>query len=87
MKVQYFKAQKQTRRFKKNQKVWIELHCANHLYIWFKWRGRGRYVSGVVDKFAKCVGEIKEIEVNDDFAKRITNVHYNSNSTDSIHPR
>lgn len=69
--VQYFRAAKQTHRFRQNQKVWIRANFANHLWVWFKWRGSGRYVSGTLDKFDKCVGEIKTIEVEDDFAKRI----------------
>lgn len=66
--IKYFKAAKKTKRFNMNQKVWIILECANHLYIRFKYRGKGRYVNGVVDKFAKCVGEIKSIKVSKDFA-------------------
>ena len=45
-----FKAAKRTNRFNKNQKVWIEWEFGNHLHIRFKWRGNGRYVSGVIDR-------------------------------------
>ena len=69
--VKYFKATKNTKRFNANQKVWITLECANHLYVRFKYRGKGRYVNGDVDKFAKYVGEIKSIEVSKDFASRL----------------
>ena len=69
--VQYFKATKQTNRFNKNQKVWIKLNMANCLMVWFKYRGKGRYVSGMCDKLAPYVGEIKTIEVDDSFAERI----------------
>ena len=71
MKIEYFRSKKKTNRFNANQKVWIRLECDNHLYVWFKWRGSGRYVSGVLDKFANCVGEIKEIEVDESFARRV----------------
>ena len=69
--VKYFKTTKQTKRFNKNQKVWITLECANHLYVKFKYRGKGRYVNGTVDKFAKYIGEIKTIEVDKNFASRL----------------
>lgn len=69
--VKYFRAIKQTHRFNKNQKVWIRCGYGNHMHVWFKWRGKGRYVSGVIDRFAKCVGEIKKIPVDEAFANRI----------------
>ena len=71
MKIEYFKTLRQGKSFNKNQKVWIRLNCANHLDIWFKYRGKGRYVSGVIDKFSTLVGEIKEIDVSEDFARRV----------------
>ena len=49
--VKMFKAKKQTNRFNKNQKVWITLEFGNHAYIRFKFRGKGRYVSGVIEKW------------------------------------
>lgn len=70
MKVKYFKAKKRTHRFRENQKVWISYEYANHLEIYHRWRGNGRYVHGTIDKFANAVGELKEIEVSDLFAKR-----------------
>jgi hypothetical protein len=70
-KVKYFKAQRRTNRFNENQKVWIRMEYANHLEIYFRWRGKGRYVGGTIDKFASAVGEIKEIDVDDFFAKRV----------------
>lgn len=69
--VRYFKAQKETHRFNKNQRVWIRAKFANHSLVWFKWRGKGRFVNGVIDNFAPYVGEIKTIEMDEDFAKRI----------------
>lgn len=69
--VKYFKATKKTKRFNLNQKVWVSLECANHLYVRFKYRGKGRYVNGVVDKFSKCVGDIKTIEVSKLFCNRV----------------
>ena len=71
MKDEYFQAKTKTNRFNANQRVWIRSNHANHLLVWFRWRGSGRYVSGILDKFAGCVGEIKEIEVDDGFARRI----------------
>ena len=71
MKVEYFRSLKRTNRFNEKQKVWISHNFPNHLYIWFKWRGKGRYVRGVIDKFEKYIGEIKEIDVDDNFANRI----------------
>lgn len=72
-KIQYFKATKTTNRFNKNQKVWIVRNHSNYLHVFFKWRGNGRYVTGDCDKYANCVGEIKEIEVSEDFYNRIMN--------------
>lgn len=71
MEVEYFKASKTTKRWNVNQKVWVRYRFANHLYVWFKFRGSGRYVSGVVGRFSSAVGEIKSIEVSDSFGKRI----------------
>lgn len=74
MKVEYFRAQKQTHRFRKNQKVWISYNYDNHLDIYFRWRGKGRYVRGTMSKDQDSViGEIKSIEVSEEFAKRIIN--------------
>ena len=75
MEVQYFKAQNNSNRYRKGQKVWIRLNCANHLLTYHKWRGSGRYVEGTIDKFSPLVGKIKTIDVDDDFAERITNKH------------
>ena len=71
MQIEYFKSKFSTIRFNKNQKVWIRFNHPNHLDIFFKWRGNGRYVSGMCDKYAPYVGEIKKIEVDEPFAKRI----------------
>ena len=69
--VQYFKAVKSTNRFRENQKVWIRQDFANHLWIRFKYRGKGRYVNGTIDRLAPAVGELKTIEVDDEFGDRI----------------
>jgi hypothetical protein len=76
--VKMFKAKKQTKRFRKNQKVWVTKSFANYAYIRFKWRGNGRYVNGVIDKwnwsakanFNTSIGEegFKEIMVSKSFA-------------------
>jgi len=71
MEIKYFKYTKKTRRFNKNQKVWIVEEYSNHMDIAFKWRGSGRWVKGVIDRFTKCVGEIKTIEIKDSFANFI----------------
>ncbi len=69
--VEMFHAAHSSKRFKPNQKVWVQLNCANHLLIRYKFRGNGRYVSGQIDKHSTCVGEIKAIEVDSDFAARV----------------
>lgn len=72
MKIQMFKAKRQTNRFNENQKVFIRNNYANHLDVVYKYRGKGRrYVTGTCDKFANFVGEIKTIDVQDSFAKII----------------
>lgn len=83
MLVKMFKAKKQTKRFRKNQKVWVIHDFGNHAYIRFKWRGNGRYVNGVIDKwnwtkkanYNTVIGEngFKEIEVSDEFGNRLLN--------------
>jgi hypothetical protein len=50
--VKMFKAQKQTKRFRKNQTVWVIADFANHAIIWHKWQGIGRYVMATIAKFA-----------------------------------
>lgn len=79
-----FKAKKQTKRFRKNQRVWVVLDCANHAYIKFKWQGKGRYVNGIIAKGSSSnkykwntvIGEdgFKEIDVQEIFAKRILEI-------------
>tara|TARA_R110000782_G_C14613945_1_gene392461 strand:- start:49 stop:270 length:222 start_codon:yes stop_codon:yes gene_type:complete len=71
MKVEYFKATEKNNRFNKNQIVWIGINCANHLFIYHKFRGSGRYVSGKIDKDSPLVGELKSMEVDNEFAERI----------------
>lgn len=49
-----FKAKEQTRRFRKNQKVFITALFTKHARIRYKWRGSGRWVSGVINKSSPC---------------------------------
>ena len=71
MEVKYFKSTAKTNRFKQNQKVWVRYEFANHLDLFFRWRGNGRWVTGTCDKFAPFVGNIKAIDVDNSFADRI----------------
>ena len=80
--IKIFKAQKQTKRFNKNQKVWITKEFENHLYVRFKYRGKGRYVNGILDKFNKVgdnyndiIGKdgFKEIDISENFYNNIMN--------------
>jgi muconolactone delta-isomerase len=79
--VKKFKAQIETKRFKKNQDIWIECQHANHISCVARWRGRGRYVAytmsiypsdtgNYVNKILGSLDNIKEVEVDIDFAKR-----------------
>lgn len=70
--VQYFKVQKQTARFRDGQKVFIRHLFPNYMWIRFKHRGNGRYVNGRISNHSKAVGDIKSIQVDSSFAKRIT---------------
>jgi hypothetical protein len=69
--VTMFKATERTPRFNANQRVFVSFEHANHLDIYFKFRGSGRYVRGVIDKASPARGELKAIEVDDSFAARI----------------
>lgn len=72
--VELFRASKDTHRFRKNQRVWVAMNFANHLWIYFKWRGKGRYVKGVIDKFdGGGISEIRKIVVDKPFADTIHN--------------
>lgn len=82
MKVKYFKAKINTKRFRKGQKVWVRHEYANHLEVWSKWRNSGRYTQSTLDKWDwsnkdvnwnKVIGEngLSEMEVDDAFAERI----------------
>lgn len=70
-KVLMFKAAKDTRRFKRNQKVWISYLFSNHMTVYHKFRGSGRWVRGVVDRGNSVVGVIHEVEVDQRFAREI----------------
>jgi len=80
--IQYFNAKKNTKRFKKGQKVWIRHRYANHLAIWSKWLGKGRYTHSMLDKWDwssksiewnEVIGEegLLEMEVREEFGKRV----------------
>lgn len=71
--VKYFKTTRKSHRFNKNQKVWIAESYGNYMSIYYQFRGSGRYVHGDISKKDTVIGEIKEIEVDDEFAKRIRN--------------
>lgn len=71
MKVSIFKAACQTHRFRKNQKVWVREMCQNHMVVWYRFRGKNRYVEGTVDRWATCVGPVAEIDVDEAFWQRI----------------
>jgi hypothetical protein len=72
MKISFFKSKKITHRFRENQKVWIRYQYGNHLDIVFRWRGKGRYVGGRIDRERPEIGEIHTIEVDDEFGRRMT---------------
>lgn len=72
IKIQYFKALKNTKRFRKNQKVWVCVRHNNYLEVYSKWRGKGRYTYSTLDRWdSGVVGGLKEIEVDDEFYKRV----------------
>lgn len=71
--ISYFKTTKKTKRFNKNQNVWIRFSYSNHLHIYYKYRGKGRYVNGIIDRFSKTINEIKTINISDEFYNKITN--------------
>jgi hypothetical protein len=77
--VEFFIATKESKRFKKGQKVWIRYNYGNHLDIWFRWRKKGRYIQGTIDKLSPCVGKIQSIEVNDFLANRVKGDDYTIN--------
>lgn len=79
--LRYFRAKKSNRRFRLNQKVWISTEQANHLCVKFRWRGKGRYVTGIMPKWDRQyqnlnpvigIDGIKEIDVADTFYVFIT---------------
>ena len=74
--ISYFKALKETRRFRKNQKVWIVHEYGNFCIIKFRYRGSGRYVSGILNKENQTVANatFKEITVHEDFYNKIMDI-------------
>lgn len=66
-----FKASKNTRRFRKNQRVWVRAGFANHSCIRFKYRGSGRYVNGVIDNYSKVITAFEKFEVDEEFYNRV----------------
>jgi len=71
MKIKMFKTTKETKRFSKNQKVFITKVDDACFHIKFKYRGKNRYVKGTIGKHHKAIGEIKEIDIDEDFYKRL----------------
>lgn len=69
-KVKVFKALRGSNRYNKNQKIWIVQEHPNYLQIRHKFRGNGRYVNARLDRDSTIIGEIKEIEVDKEFATR-----------------
>lgn len=65
--IEYFEAD-QSPRFKQGQKVWIESNQANHLQVFYKYRGKGRYVSGLISKGGI---NIKKMNITQQFYNRI----------------
>ena len=73
VKVLMFKALKNTNRFKKNQTVWIQQHRGTHAYIIYKFRGRHRYVKGIIQvEFDTSIisKPMMEIKVERSFAEK-----------------
>jgi len=77
-KITYFKATKDSNRFNKNQKVWVICYSSNHSDICFKWRGKGRYVTGVINHDCKSMGKLKRMDIADDFFYRLANKYVKS---------
>lgn len=70
-----FRATKDSHRFTKNQKVFVYCDCGNYLLIYHRWRGKGRFVYGKIDVTSPLIGEIRKIEVDAAFAKRVQGSH------------
>tara|TARA_Y100000310_G_C20557018_1_gene751082 strand:- start:798 stop:1061 length:264 start_codon:yes stop_codon:yes gene_type:complete len=66
-KIKYFKAQNDTKRYRKNQKVWIINDFGNFFNVVSKFRGKGRLTNAMISKHSKIVGDVKEIEVDKEF--------------------
>lgn len=74
MNIRMFKMPFSNKKFNKNQKVWVRFMTgALACCVVGKFRGRGRYVEAWVNWRAKNkeAPEIKDIEVTDEFAKRL----------------
>lgn len=82
MNIEIFKAAKKTKRFNKNQTVFVVRNYANHLVIVHKYRGKGRYVCGYMDKWnnsgtglSSCITtDIKQICVSPVFVQFLERV-------------
>lgn len=68
--VQMFKAARDGKKIRANQKIWIVHNYANHLELRFKYRGSGRYINYRCDKQATFVSDIRVIEVSGEFARK-----------------
>lgn len=74
--VQLFRAAQDTKRFRANQKVFIcdGSRPGSHYRIKFKWRGKGRWVKGIIgvwrssySKLNPQIGKIQTIDVTPEF--------------------
>jgi len=70
-KIRLFKTTRRTARFNANQKVWILKRRDSYYEIRFKYRGKGRYVGGRIDVCSKIIGDVREIEVSEEFIHRL----------------
>jgi len=79
--IKMFKSNKTTKSINLNQDVWVVNDYANHLDIRYKFRGKGRYVNAIIDKwnhkgtsYNQIIGEngLKEIEVDEEFYLRLS---------------
>jgi uncharacterized protein with WD repeat len=81
MEIQIFKAQRNTLRFRQNQKVFVVAEFGNHLWLVHKWRGKGRYVKCVISKWKDTAspgyssiigaGGLKKVDLPDDFVLKL----------------
>ena len=64
--IESFKSPKRINRFNKGQRIWIQYKFANHSYVIYKYRNRGRWVKGIIDNIF-FEGQTQQFEVDDRF--------------------